>query len=143
MEKFSDCWTYPKQKIDELLQKFVPITRKINGKGLDGNVTLNANDVGAEPVGQAILKRSIGLGAFVGRTDDDLDNLNKESDVGIYGVTYDVAHTPDNWGTLYVTVTISGIMQIFIKTNIVYTRQFSGNPQAWSKWYKYTGTAVD
>mgnify|MGYP003290294313 CR=1 FL=1 len=49
VEKFSDCWTYPKQKIDELLQKVVPIIRKINGKELDGDVTLTANDVGAVP----------------------------------------------------------------------------------------------
>lgn len=48
-DNYGDCWMYPISKIHSLLNGLVSKTTKINGKELNGDITLTATDVNAVP----------------------------------------------------------------------------------------------
>lgn len=49
MGKYSDCWTYPMEVIDEKFDHVVPKETTVNNKPLSGNVNLTPSDIGAVP----------------------------------------------------------------------------------------------
>lgn len=62
-DKFSECWTYPREVIDEMLKEldgeYVPLTRTINGKPLSSNITLSATDVNAVPKTRTVNSKAL------------------------------------------------------------------------------------
>lgn len=60
-----------KKEIDELDNKKVPTTRKINGKALNEDINLSASDVGARPSSWTPSKTDIGLGKVDNTSDTD------------------------------------------------------------------------
>ena len=76
------------------------------------------------------------------------DDLNNVMRIGIYGIQTKPANCPDNanYSTLEVLNLSStpgtGRQQRITKKDAIWVRAYTGNPVAWSNWYKYQGTEI-
>lgn len=134
VEKFSDCWTYPKQKIDELLAKKFSTNEILGiengGTGAD-DVDGVIENLGLENTLQ--YKKQLG-------SNDDLNNFTTADYMGIYELGLNVTNAPAQWATL---ISIfdkqsNNVWQMVYNTTGIWVRGYTGSEEkTWSSWLRY------
>lgn len=131
----------------------VPSTRKVNGKPLSTDITLNADDVGSVPSGRTVNGKPLTSNITLISTDVmnsqslGLENLNNLITPGVYGqhadsnTSGDRNYPQNNAGTLVIYrsgANSVGITQLyFVYDNSRVYRRSLTNPGVWTPWISF------